>query len=66
VKSSVTKRSATRSIVFEYEQCDGWVIFIGNIMPSKGSFHSMGEELQVNLTEIIERVRSGKVKNFKF
>ncbi len=26
----------------------------------------MGEELQVNLTEIIERVRSGKVKNFKF
>lgn len=66
MKSIVTKRTATRSIVFEYEQCDGWVIFFGNIMPSKGSSHSMGEELQVNLTEIIERVSSGKVENFKF
>jgi hypothetical protein len=35
-------------------------------MPSKGSSHSMGEELQVNLTEIIERVSSGKVETFKF
>ncbi len=52
--------------MFEYEQCDGWDISIGNIMPSKGSSHSMWQELQVNLTEIIERVSSGKVENFKF
>jgi hypothetical protein len=26
----------------------------------------MGEELQVNLTEIFEKVSSGKVENFKF